>query len=58
MENRIAEKISQPNHYQSIADGDIKIQETVKQLDKNIKQSDNPLLHYKFDTFKRPHIIL
>ncbi|MFV8363804.1 alpha/beta hydrolase [Flavobacterium sp. ZT3P35] len=57
MENRIAEKISatkQPLfYYQSIADGDIKeIQETVKQLDKNIKQSDNPLLHYKFDTFK------
>jgi hypothetical protein len=48
MENRIAEKISatkQPFYYQSIADGDIKeIQETVKQLDKNIKQSDNPLL--------------
>ncbi len=57
MENRIAEKISttkQPLfYYQSIADGDIKeIQETVKQLDNNIKQSDNPLLHYKFDTFK------
>jgi hypothetical protein len=55
MENRIAEKFPQPTifYYQSIADGDIKeIQETVKQLDKNIKQSDNPLLHYKFDTFK------
>jgi hypothetical protein len=54
MENRIAEKISatkQPFYYQSIADGDIKeIQETVKQLDKNIKQRQP--LHYKFDTFK------
>lgn len=57
METRIAEKISATKkplfYYQSIADGDIKeIQETVKQLDKNIKQSDKPLLHYKFDTFK------
>jgi hypothetical protein len=61
MENRIAEKISatkQPFLLSIYCRWDIKIQETVKQLDKNIKQSDNPLLHYKFDTFKRPHIIL
>jgi hypothetical protein len=53
-------KISQPNpfYYQSIADGDIKeIQETVKQLDKNIKQSE-PFTYYKFDTSKRPHYSL
>jgi hypothetical protein len=44
MENRLKNfATKQPFYYQSIADGDIKeIQETVKQLDKNIKQSDKP----------------
>lgn len=57
MENQIAAKLSvikQPiSYYQSIAEGDIPdIQESVKVLDENIKQSDNSLLHYKFDNFK------
>ena len=57
MENQIAEKLSvikQPiSYYQSTAEGDIPdIQESVKVLDENIKQSDNSLLHYKFDNFK------
>jgi hypothetical protein len=55
MENRIAEKISatkQPLLLSIYCRWDIKeIQETVKQLDKNIKQRQ-PLLYYKFDTFK------
>lgn len=57
MENRIAEKLSgtkQPiAYYLSNGDGDIKdLQESIKKLDGNIKQSDNSLLNYKFDNFK------
>jgi hypothetical protein len=57
MENRIPEqfsKLKQPVfYYQSNGDGDVKkLQASIKKLDTNIKQVTNPLLNYKFDTFK------
>ncbi len=57
MENRIANKLASAKqpvaYYLSNGDGDIKdLQESIKKLDENIKQSDNSMLNYKFDTFK------
>ncbi len=57
METRIPEKFSklkQPIfYYQSTGDGDIKdILESVKKLDENIKTVNNPVINYKYDTFK------
>lgn len=40
-------------YYQSTADGDLKkMQEKIKELDKNIKAIQNPKLYYLFDDFK------
>jgi hypothetical protein len=61
MENRIAEKISatkQLFYYQSIADGTLKIQETMKQLDKNINKATTLYYIINLILSKRPHIIL
>jgi predicted alpha/beta superfamily hydrolase len=57
MEVRIPEKfakIQEPFfYYLSVADGDIKkIKEPIEKLDSNIKIANNPLVKYKFDTFK------
>jgi hypothetical protein len=57
MENRIPQKLSnikQPIfYYQSVGDGDVKkLREPIQKLDENIKAVSNPLLNYKFDTFK------
>lgn len=57
METRIPEifsKLKQPIfYYQSTGDGDIKkLQEPIKKLDDNIKLVVNPLINYKYDSFK------
>ncbi len=57
METRIPERftaLKQPLfYYQSTGDGDIKdILESVKKLDENIKNASNPLINYKYDSFK------
>lgn len=58
METRIPEKLTQLKqpvfYYQSSADGDVKkLREPIEQLDANIKLVTNPLLNYKYDSFKR-----
>ena len=57
METRIPEKLTQLKqpvfYYQSSADGDVKkLREPIEQLDANIKLVTNPLLNYKYDSFK------
>ena len=57
METQIPERFSalkQPLfYYQSTGDGDIKdILESVNKLDTNIKTAANPLINYKYDSFK------
>lgn len=57
MENRIPEnfsKLKQPVfYYQSIGEGDTKkVNDPIKKMDENIKQITNPLLNYRFDSFK------
>lgn len=57
MESRIPERFSalkQPLfYYQSTGDTDIKdILDPVKKLDLNIKTANNPLINYKYDSFK------
>jgi predicted alpha/beta superfamily hydrolase len=57
METRIPEKLTQLKqpvfYYQSSADGDVKkLREPIEQLDANIKLVANPLLNYKYDSFK------
>lgn len=57
METRIPEifsKLNQPIfYYHSTGDGDIKkLQEPIKKLDENIKPVINPLINYKYDSFK------
>ena len=57
METRIPEifsKLKQPIfYYQSSGDGDLKnLQESIKNLNSNLKLVTNPLLNYKYDEFK------
>jgi predicted alpha/beta superfamily hydrolase len=57
MESRIPEKLSSQKqpvfYYQSTADGDVKkLREPIKILDNNMKLVSNPLVNYKFDSFK------
>lgn len=57
MDTRIPERfaaLKQPLfYYQSTGDGDIKdILESVNKLDTNIKTANNPLINYKYDSFK------
>jgi hypothetical protein len=60
MESQVANSLAatkkQLFYYQSSADGDKQIRESVEQLDSNIKSITNPLLDYKFSSFPN-HII-
>lgn len=57
MEKRVAEQLSatksQVFYYLSTSDDEIKqLAEPIKILNENIKKNDNPLVHYRFESFK------